>query len=189
MKNLTTLHGQTRDLHLDEVRQHLEFLTMQLLHLLQLGLQQSKARWLQIAPILAKGVQSGWQLVKAGRLKIFQMVERELLYLLQMGLQLFEARWLQIAPILAKGMQNGWQLIKAGWLKISQMVEREFALELEGGSADMDWAEDARKMWKEQELKVRNQGKLIHSVVSDVRKLAKLGKGGLEEEGIQLEGR
>ncbi len=137
MKNLTVLHGQTRDLHLDELRQHLEFLMMQLFYLLQMGLQQSKAIWLQIAPILAKGVQSGWQLVKAG------------------------------------------------WLKISHMVEREFALELEGGSADLDWAEGARKMWREQELKVRNHGNLINSV----RKLAKLGKRGLEEENIQREGR
>jgi hypothetical protein len=136
IKNLTVLHGQIRDLHLDELRQHLEFLMMQLLYLLQMGLQQSKARWLQVAPILAKGVQSGWQLVKAG------------------------------------------------WVKISHMVEREFALEVEGGSVDLVWAEGARKMWKEQELRIRNQGKLIHSV----RKLGKLGKGGLKEENIQREG-
>jgi hypothetical protein len=50
---------------------------------------------------------------------------------------------------------------------------------------DLVWAEGARKMWKEQELKIRNQGKLIHSV----RKLGKLGKGGLKEEKIQREGR
>ena len=106
-----------------------------------------------------------------------------------MGYQQSKARWLQIAPILAKGVQSGWQLVKAGWVKISHMVEREFALELEGGGGDLDWAEGARKMWKEQEVKVRNQGKLIHSVVSDVRKLAKLAKGGLEEENVQREGR
>ena len=96
----------------------------------------------------------------------------QLLYLLQMGLQQSKARWLQVAPILAKGVQSGWQLVKAGWVKISHMVEREFALEVEGGSVDLVWAEGARKMWKEQELRIRNQGKLIHSV----RKLGKLGK-------------
>jgi hypothetical protein len=78
MKNLTALHGKTRNLHLDELRRHIEFLIMQLMYLLQMGLPQTRERWSNIAPILVKGVQSGWQQIKIGWLNFFQTIEREL---------------------------------------------------------------------------------------------------------------
>jgi hypothetical protein len=133
MKNLTVLHDKTWDLHLDELRRHIEFLVMQHMYLWQMGLQQTRARWSKIAPVLVKGVQSGWQ------------------------------------------------HIKVGLLKVSRIIERELAFELEEVSMDLDWAEGARKIWKEQELAVKNHGRLIHSVVS---KLGKKGsKGDIHQEG------
>lgn len=133
MKNLTALHDKTRELHLDELRQHIEFTIMQLIYLWEMGLQQTRARWSKIAPVLVKGVQSGWQ------------------------------------------------QIKVGLLKVSQIIERELALELEGVSMDLDWAEGTRKIWKEQELVVKNHGRLIHSVVSKLGK--KDIKGGIHQKG------
>lgn len=86
-----------------------------------------------------------------------------------------KATWFKVAPVLINALQIGWRQVKAGWLKISPVVKRELKSELDGGSED--WAEDAMKTWKKQEVLLRNQGKLIHSVVSNVKKLAnKAGK-------------
>ncbi|KAL3763341.1 hypothetical protein ACHAW5_011008 [Stephanodiscus triporus] len=132
LKNLSALHDKTRARRLHELQQHIEHLMMQVMYLLQMGLDQANA----------------------GRSKF--------------------------APILVKGVQRGWQQIKVGWLKISRTIERELTFELEGGES-LGWVEGARKTWKEQEMTLRNHGKMIHSVVSDVRKVAKLGKDKFEE--------
>lgn len=85
-----------------------------------------------------------------------------------------KATWFKVAPILMNTLKIGWRQIKAGWVKIALLVKKELSVELEGDA--IEWAEDAMNTWKKQEKLLRNQGKLIHSVVSDVRKLPKAGK-------------
>ncbi|KAL7538043.1 hypothetical protein ACHAXR_010136 [Thalassiosira sp. AJA248-18] len=102
-------------------------------------------------------------------------LEQHFDFLMTQFMETAKATWFKVAPVLINALQIGWRQVKAGWLKISPVVKRELKSELDGRSED--WAEDAMKTWKKQEVLLRNQGKLIHSVVSNVKKLAnKAGK-------------
>ena len=100
----------------------------------------------------------------------FDYLMVQLMDLLQIGWHQTKAGWSKIAPVLVNALHIGWHQIRAGWTKIAPIVRKELALELDGNPSE--WAEDAVKTWKRQEVHLRNHGKFIHSVVSDVRKRA-----------------
>ncbi|KAL7551858.1 hypothetical protein ACHAWF_015078 [Thalassiosira exigua] len=93
---------------------------------------------------------------------------------------IIKAGWCKVAPVLAGALQVGWRQIKRVWLKIAPVAKKELSLELEGGS--LEWGEEAMKTWKKREVLLRRQGRLVRSFVSDVRKLAKVGKKSLADD-------
>ena len=58
---------------------------------------------------------------------------------------------------LESALKIGWHNLKATWLKIAPVMQNELVLELEGGH--MEWAENAKKTWKKQEMLLKSHSK------------------------------